>query len=351
MGQSILLLVSSTQRRGAEVFGEHLAGALESSGWSVDFYALKRVAGGSEVSATPILGPEGATSGLRPGLIRRLGRIVDELEPDVVMAGGGATLKYSVSALWGRPGPALVYSSIGEPEFWANNPARKLMMTGLLRRTDLVTAVSRATADQLIDGFGVEAGKVHVAHPGVPSEYLDVGRERRSDELHVLFVGSMSDEKDPMAALECLEAMERPSRLRFLGTGPLVEQVRSVARPSVEIAGSVEDVKPHLAWADVLLLTSRTEGLPGVVLEAAASGLPVVAFDVVGVGESVHDGETGFTHTRGDIHSMAASLDLLAGDDDLRHKMGRSARELVEGHFLLNHAVQRYIDVLEALVK
>lgn len=352
MGRSISILVSSTQRRGAEVFGEQLASALEGTGWDTAFHALKSHGPGAGVSAVPIGGAEGSTSGLRPGLVVSVRRLIRDLDPSIVLAGGGATLKYSATALMAmKERPALVYSSIGEPEYWASNPARRWMMSALLRRVDLVTAVSQATADQLVGGFAVPPSKVTVVHPGVPDSFLDITRPAGSPGLRVLFVGSLSQEKDPHAAVAAVKAMGEPATLRFVGDGPMIGELRRIAAadPAVEVIGSVADVKPQLEWADALVLTSRTEGLPGVVLEAAASGLPVVAYGVGGVAEAVADGETGFVHPRGDLAAITASLDLLAADPVLRDAMGSAAREKVRRHFLIDQAVARFVAVLETL--
>ena len=65
------------------------------------------------------------------------------------------------------------------------------------------------------------------------------------------------------------------------------------ARSRIHFAGSLTDVAPALAAADVVVLSSRTEGMPGVLIEAGLSARPVVAYDVGAVSEVVADGETG----------------------------------------------------------
>ncbi len=352
---SILVLVSSTQRRGAEVFGEHLSRALRQGGRQVTLLALREsdsetgIAAGALFAASEI----DNISGLRPRVVRRLRSVIREVGPDLVFAGGGATLKYSVASLVGMPKlrPALVYSSIGEPEYWAASPWRKRMMAALLSRTSSVTAVSQATADQLVRSFGVSRGKVVVAHPGVPEEFLAIGSEERvPGSLNILYLGSLSNEKNPMAALAAVGGMEFPATLRMVGGGPLrasVEAESTRSRFPLEVTGPAADVRVHLRWADVLVLTSRTEGLPGVILEASAAGVPVVAFGVGGVSEAVEDGVTGFVIDPGDEKAMALALDRLARDESLRLSMARSGRDRVRNHFLLSQALDRYVAALE----
>lgn len=115
----------------------------------------------------------------------------------------------------------------------------------------------------------------------------------------------------------------------------------------VQLVGSVEDVTSQLAWADVLLLTSRTEGLPGAVIEAAAAGRPAVVFDVGGASETVVDGETGFVVPAGDVAAAAERLTRLAKDEEMRWRMGSAARQFALDRFTMSHAVERYVGLLE----
>lgn len=355
---SILILVSSTQRRGAEVFGENLSRALREDGRQVTLRALYRSGSEAEIEADWLLSASEIDdiSGLKLKLVRSLRAAIIDIDPAVVFAGGGATLKYSVVAMAGiaRPRPALVYSSIGEPEFWATSRLRRRMMSALLARTSLVTAVSQATADQLVRTFGVNPDKILVAHPGVPEEFLDVEREARGPEpLRVLYLGSLANEKNPMGALAAVSEMEYPANLRMVGDGPLrgaLEAESARIQFPVELTGPAEDVRHHLKWADALVLTSRTEGLPGVVLEASAAGVPVVAFGVGGVSEAVEHGVTGFVIDPGDERAMALALDRLARDEAMRSSMAQAGRDRVRGHFLLSQALERYIVALDSLL-
>ncbi|CAN5755115.1 hypothetical protein BH23ACT4_BH23ACT4_02980 [soil metagenome] len=351
---SILVLVSSTQRRGAEVFGEHLSRALREGGREATLLALHESGSEAAITAEALFAASeiNGISGLQLSVVRRLRSAIRKVGPDVVFAGGGATLKYSVAALVGmpKPRPALVYSSIGEPEFWAASAWRKWMMAALLARTTLVTAVSQATADQLVRSFGVSPGKIRVAHPGVPEEFLDIeSPERAPGPLSILYLGSLSNDKNPLAAVAAVGMMEEAAVLRMVGDGPLrdlIEAESAQSRFPLDVTGPAEDVRDHLRWADVLILTSKTEGLPGVILEASAAGVPVVAFGVGGVSEAVEDGVTGFVTVPGDERAMASALDRLARDEALRSEMAHAGRDRVRSHFLLSSALDRYVAAL-----
>ncbi|MDH3189365.1 MAG: glycosyltransferase family 4 protein [Acidimicrobiia bacterium] len=341
----VVILVTGTQRRGAEVFAEQLSGSMRARGWDVGLLALKDSGAAASIDAEALVGADDPLnlSGLSLGLVRRLRREVVSRRPAVVLAGGGATLKYAALALFGlRRGPKLVYSSIGEPEYWAKSRLKRRLLSALLGRADLITAVSQATAKQLIRSFSVSEARVRVAPTGVPDRFLDIRSTGPSKELRILFIGSLSVEKNPAAAIRAHLEMSQPSHFRLIGDGPLRPQLEAGAHGSVDIVGSVADVAPHLAWADVLVLTSLTEGLPGVALEASAAGVPVVAFDVGGLSEIVEDGLTGLLVEAGDVAGMASALDRLARDRAGLDAMSVRSREKIRGGFLMSDSVARY---------
>jgi glycosyltransferase involved in cell wall biosynthesis len=116
----------------------------------------------------------------------------------------------------------------------------------------------------------------------------------------------------------------------------------------VAFAGSVADVVPHLQWADVLILTSRSEGLPGAILEASAAAVPTVAVDVGGVGEAVLDGVSGYV-TKRSADELAAALTGLDSDRQRLREMGEAARRHVFSEFLLDDIIDRYAELLASL--
>jgi glycosyltransferase involved in cell wall biosynthesis len=90
--------------------------------------------------------------------------------------------------------------------------------------------------------------------------------------------------------------------------------------------------------------------LPGAVLEAAAAGVPSVAFDVGGTRETMDDGVTGRLVPAGSLASLAAELTRLAGDPDALSEMGKAAREMVAERFLMEHTVERYDEIFTSLL-
>ncbi len=351
------MLVTSTQRRGGEVFGRQIGDGLAERGWRVRFRSLVSSEGPS-IEASPLVDkPRHALRTLDLGVIRALREEIASHRPDVVYANGGATLPAAVGAAPLRRSCRLVYGSIGEPSFWARSELARRRTGFLLRRCDLVTAVSHATRRQLVEDFGVPAERVVVAHPGVDAGFAEVASHHAEGPLRVLYLGSLSPEKGPDVALEAVQAASRSAsiELRVVGGGPLMSVLRdTVAGASMEsfvdITGPVDDVRPHLAWAEVLILPSASEGLPGVVLEAGAAGVPAVAHDVGGVSDVVVDGSTGVLVPRGDTEGLASALRRLAGDRELVSQLSTAIRAKVLAEFDLKAALDRYDDILRALV-
>jgi glycosyltransferase involved in cell wall biosynthesis len=146
-------------------------------------------------------------------------------------------------------------------------------------------------------------------------------RLRNDFRLNVrgLIIGSGRQNEDLRAELE--------SQARNLGLLPDVAEFR----------GGVSDTRSVYHQAAVCVLTSDFEGTPNVLLEAMASGLPVVATQVGGVSEIVQHGQTGFLVEPHDLDGLVAALVELVKNRDLRMEMGRRARSYVEER----HSLQR----------
>lgn len=187
----------------------------------------------------------------------------------------------------------MVYIAIGEPDYWIRSGPARIANRWMLRRASRVFAVCEATARQLRGLEPSLAGKLDVTYTGVPDEMFRSRSTTDVGSLRVVMVGSLSEEKDPILALESVAAVP-DAVIRFVGSGPLMDQVRSEAEKvgvdeRVEMIGAVDDVASQLEWASVLILTSHTEGLPAAILEAGASSVPAVAVDVGGVREAIVD--------------------------------------------------------------
>jgi glycosyltransferase involved in cell wall biosynthesis len=158
-----------------------------------------------------------------------------------------------------------------------------------------------------------------------------LARLRTEHQLNVrgLIVGPTRADQDLRPKLE-----EQAARLGLLPDG-------------VQFRGSVSDMASVFGEAEICVLTSDYEGTPNVLLEAMASGLPVVATRVGGVPDIIREGQTGFLLAPDDLDGQAAALVELIRNVDRRREMGNMARSYVE----LNHSMQRLPGQLEQLYR
>jgi glycosyltransferase involved in cell wall biosynthesis len=132
-------------------------------------------------------------------------------------------------------------------------------------------------------------------------------------------------------------AQLRTGILLIAGAGPLEQELAALARElrvRVNFLGVREDLPALMNAADGLVLSSVVEGLPMVLLEAAASGLPCVTTDAGGARDAVVDGQTGFLAPCGNPEALAAAMArLMELPGVARHEMGQAARERALARF------------------
>ncbi len=220
----------------------------------------------------------------------------------------------------------------------------------MLRVMDAVVCVSAGQAAKVARA-GVARDRLHVIHDSVdPTRFRNGGAAGRAI-LEGLFasprsaiiagVGRQSPEKGFDQLVEAARLLVRDDDrvgIVLVGDGPdrpmLVALVRaSRLESSVVFAGFRTDVDRLLPGADILAQASHTEGLPNVVLEASAAGLPVVATDVGGTSEIIEDGVNGFLVPAADPPALARRLLDLVRSPELRHQMGDRGRDLVRARF------------------
>ena len=195
----------------------------------------------------------------------------------------------------------------------------------------------------------------HWGSQGVDLDRFQPAAERPADRPPTIgFVGRLAADKGLSVLPSVVDHVRREVPdvvIRIAGgpdpADPLPDEVATwlASDPAVAQWGFTDDVPAFLRSIDVLVFPSRREGLPNAVIEAAASGVPTVAWRVTGCRDAVLDGETGFLVEEGDVVTMGNRLVALLRDEEQRRRLGRQARVFAEERFA-SDSVQRDLDSL-----
>ncbi|QDH79811.1 glycosyltransferase family 4 protein [Echinicola soli] len=371
----ILILDTSPIRRGAQVFAADLGVRWREMGNDVRKAYMyegernaKRVPLFSEDRVMPF-SPHSFFEKfptVQPGLLRQLRKMVNEFQPDVLLLNGSRTLKYGAFLKRSDKTDFVMISRIiDNPEYW--NPKsiiKSYYKNWVIPALDGAVGVSEASlaAMKRHYGFTKPTGVIHrcfderkfIDAPVKIAARKQLGLEEE-DEI-ILFLGSFSAQKRPDRFLEIVHHLSKSRpRLKALmvGDGELFPgyQKQLEEHPSIRHFGYQIDVSPFLAAADILVLTSDTEGLPGVVLEAAYFGVPTVSALVGGIEECLQDGESGFLVYEDHINQFCEKIDHLFEYPEKRKLMGTRAKEIVSKKFVLQRASEQFIDFFTTVIK
>ena len=294
--------------------------------------------------------------GFDPRVVVRLRRVLDTLRPDVIIAHGGEPLKYL--AWVNRGDTPLVYFAIGTTTEAARHGARRVLYRVLLSRADYVAGVSVETLDEAERVFGVPPNRIVLLPNGRDPQLFRPREEvaHGGDAVSLVFVGHLTTTKRPFRFLAAVDELRRRGhdvRGVVVGDGPLENEVRRAASLSgcVEVLGRRNDVPALLRAADVFVFTSvpESEGMPGVLIEAALSGLPTVATAVPGASTVIADGVSGFVVPPEDDEALLDALEQLVTNGELRHAMGAVARERAVAAFSLEESAKSWQAFLDRI--
>lgn len=213
-----------------------------------------------------------------------------------------------------------------------------------LRAPQLVAANSAAAIAGAV-ALGVPPARLRLLRNVVDTDDFRPRDEAGTKSVRILSAGRMVEAKRFdrfLSAVAHLKSQGCPVFATLAGSGPLQPALREKAaelgldREHLEILDAVEDMAVLYRQADVFVLSSDTEGMPNVVLEAMASGLPVVAARVGGVEEVIRNGENGMLFDADDAAGLETALKLLVSESDLRARLGQQARrDIVEASSLV----------------
>jgi glycosyltransferase involved in cell wall biosynthesis len=204
---------------------------------------------------------------------------------------------------------------------------------------DLVVCISDYARSQLMALVPEDRWpRLAVVHCGIePDRFVPAERPARPT-THVLCVGRLVPEKGQALLVEAVERLAGRGvdvHLTLVGDGPSRDAIAAVAGERVTFTGAVgqDQILRHYGDADVFCLPSFAEGVPVVLMEAMATGLPVVTTRITGVPELVEDGVSGVLVPPGRVDRLADAIESLARDPELRRRYGEAGRAVVAAEF------------------
>ena len=343
---------------GAERQAMILAKGLRRRGWQVSMVALCG-SGGAAAGELRDCGITFTSLGMRKGLADprgwiRFHRWLKRERPDVLHA-------HLPHAAWlcrwsslAAPVPVVIdtlhSSSTGKS-------GRHFAYTCSRRLPDHVTAVSNATADSHLAAGMVREEQLSILGNGIDVAAWEPNAQARSamrqllgfsDEFLWIAAGRLEPVKDYPTLLRAFARAPQMARLLVLGAGPQQSELITLAAQlglerRVRFLGFEPNVKRWMQAADGFVLSSRYEGLPMVLLEAGACGVPAVATDVPGTREVVINGVNGLLGKAGNPYSLGEAMTILMSmPNEERYAMGERARQRVIAEFSLETVLDRW---------
>jgi colanic acid/amylovoran biosynthesis glycosyltransferase len=234
----------------------------------------------------------------------------------------------------------------------------------MFREAAAVIAVSQPMKHKLIS-IGASAEKVHYNPCGIDCREF-AGADPAAAPPVFVGAGRFIEKKAPELTLQAFSEVRRAvpeARLRMVGDGPLLDRCRELAiELGIPDSVSFLGAQPHSVVQEemrrarcfvqhsVVAASGDSEGMPVSILEAGASGLPVVSTRHAGIPDAVAEGETGFLVDEHDVAGMASHMLRVARDPALAGQLGRAAQRRIQASFSRDRSLSRLWTIIESSI-
>lgn len=360
----IIQLITRTQRRGAEIFASQLAQKLLEKGHEV---LVISVYGGKAKlpfdGKLETLDANPSWRGFDFKAWKKLDTLIRDFQPDILQANASETLKFAAISkkMYGWKA-VLVYRNANTISGFLDTKAKLIFNRCLMKEVDAVVSVSDATLQDFSSIFDI---KHQVAVPiGIDAE--EISRSLLAVDSspltgdYLIFIGGLVPEKDPLGMMEIFGSLSKNFphlQLVYLGSGHLWETLSSQIQQrgwveKVKIIPNQKNIFPLLHQAKALVMPSKIEGLPAVILEAMYCRVPVVAYGVGGIPEVLESGKTGWCIDPEDREAFVQAIqEVLEMEEGRKKKILDSAFDLVTADYNLATVAKKfeqfYLQILE----
>jgi glycosyltransferase involved in cell wall biosynthesis len=294
---------------------------------------------------------------------KKLANIIKTESPDIIQANAGDTLKYAVCSKllynWNQP---IVFRNASTISLYIKSSIARLFHGFFFNYASRIISVSNTSASDFAKLFPQYKKRIVTIPIGIEEPVLSRGSDRlptQNPPLRIIHVGGFSFEKNHRGLIRIFEKLleKNPHAvLELVGNGILKGEIEALVRDKglddkVSFLGFRNDAMELIQKADVLILPSIIEGLPGVILEAFYCKTPVVANNVGGIAEIVINGETGYLIDRDQEDLFADAILRAATPGTEKDRLTEKAHELVRSQYLNTRVAKQfantYLDLME----
>jgi len=348
---------------GAETFVRYTAPYLRSNGW--DLRVITMISGGALVEElrqknVPVLELDMDSKADLSALLR-LVRLWKQDKPDILhthLYHAGITGR--IFGSWLNIKAIVVHQHGPEVE---RNGFRSWLDASTSPRVTQFIASCFAVSRTMQDREGIPSQKIKVIYNGIriPNR-LDTAKpiewQEPEGSTKIACVGRFMPEKGQeylLDAMAILKSNGYSPHLVFFGDGPLLTHIKSQSQKygmssQITFMDVRRDILEWLPHFDIFVLPSAWEGISLALLEAMASGLPVIATAVGGTSEVVIDYENGILVPSGDVSALADALIVLIDNPDLRTRMGEAAHQRISQEFTVDQSVNKISHLYDQLL-
>jgi glycosyltransferase involved in cell wall biosynthesis len=367
----VLFLDTRPIRRGAQVFIHELKSRFKEDGIAVKRVFLYKESNYEQLilDETDIVLPFNDNNifekipTVHPRIIIELAKEIKTFFPDIILCNGSRTLKYAavVKKLYPSIKSKWIYRVIDSAFYWNRKSLKQLYYKHwVILAMDAAVGVSQRSLDEMIQHYSFKKPSICIPRAVDIDHFANYIPEKDArqkvgipkDAFVLLFLGNFTHQKRPDRFIDIINSVKAfvPNiHGLMVGSGPLRSAVdNQISTLSLEnhltCVGYKKEVRPLIAISDILLLTSDTEGMPGVVLEAAAMKKITITNDVGGVNEFINNGENGYIIINKSKQEFVNHIIQLVNNEKIIKKLSNSSFLKVSSYYNLSSIKKRYIE-------